>query len=241
MDFYKNAKIAINIIENNNHLPFIVGGTCLYLNALVSGYTLPGPPPNEILREDLYKKNIEELEKLCQEYGSKYYANSDEKNNKTRLIRAIEKGLNTGKSCDILPLDVDYLVLGTYYHRKVVHKRIEERLNTRFDIGMIEEVKNLHTNGLSWKRLEYFGLEYRYIAQHLQNKLTLKELKDLLLIKIRQFAKRQDVWFRKMEREGLTIHWIKNGNIEEATTIVNMFLNNQQLPIPQIRLKDIKY
>ncbi len=241
MDFCRNANDTINKIYNNHKVPFIVGGTCLYLKALISGYTLPGPPPNEDLRQNLYKKTTSELEELCQKHGVDFYANKEEKNNKTRLIRAIEKGINLEQSLDITHIDVDFLVLAPYYHRKVVHQRIEERLTIRFENGMIEEVEKLHEKGLSWERLEYFGLEYRYIAQYLQKKLTLNELKDLLLIKIRQFAKRQDVWFRKMEREGLNIHWIKKGNFKESKNIVDLFLNDKDIPQPTIQLKNIKY
>ena len=81
---------------------------------------------------------------------------------------------------------------------------------------MIEEVERLHQNGVSWEKLESFGLEYREVSRYLQGKSGRREMRDHLLVKIRQFAKRQDTWFRKMEREGVPIHWLAPDAIDEA-------------------------
>ena len=90
---------------------------------------------------------------------------------------------------------------------------------------MIEEIQNLHKQGVSWEKLESFGLEYREVSRFLHGETLFPDMRDQLLIKIRQFAKRQDTWFRKMEREGVAIHWLPPENIEEAETLCREFLS----------------
>jgi tRNA dimethylallyltransferase len=107
--------------------------------------------------------------------------------------------------------------------------------------GMIEEVAGLHELGVSWEKLDYFGLEYRYVAMHLKGELSRSELREKLFIKIRQFAKRQDIWFRKMEREGTNIYWIREGEQENASELIKRFLNSEELAPPEMQIKDIDY
>ena len=92
----------------------------------------------------------------------------------------------------------------------MLRKRITKRLEERLENGMIEEVSDLHSAGLSWSKLESFGLEYRFISQYLQEQITFDEMKNKLNIAIHQFAKRQETWFRRMEKKGVIINWIAN-------------------------------
>ena len=141
-----------------------------------------------------------------------------------------------------LPFALDALTLGVYYPRETVRRRIAERLDARFDAGMIEEVRRLHdARGVSWERLESFGLEYREIARFLQGQTTEAEMRTLLLNSIRQFAKRQDIFFRKMEREGVAIHWLKAGDPAAAAALCRKFLANEPLPPPAFRMLEIHY
>ena len=103
------------------------------------------------------------------------------------------------------PFELDALVMGVYFPRKTVRARIEARLDARFASGMIDEVKTLHDSGVPYEKLEFFGLEYREIARYLQNLCTFEEMRETLLNRIRQFAKRQDIFFRKIERSGQEI------------------------------------
>jgi tRNA dimethylallyltransferase len=89
---------------------------------------------------------------------------------------------------------------------------------------MVEEVENLHKNGLSWERLDFFGLEYRYVSFYLQKKITYNELFETLFNRICQFSKRQMTWLRKFEREGYKIQWIPEADFKIAKKIVS--LNN---------------
>ena len=106
---------------------------------------------------------------------------------------------------------------------------------------MVAEVENLHNQGISWERLEFFGLEYRYVAYYLQGKLSFVEMRKKLLEKIRQFAKRQDIWFRKMEREGKRIFWVKEGDVSRAEALSDAFLKCREMPEPEIKISEIYY
>jgi len=242
-EFSIDAVKALKDVSSRGALPIICGGSALYVNAVLNGYVLPGGPPDSEQRDFLKAMSVEELNEMLKALSPSTYECLHDKENPNRLIRAIEKvqGLSSsakpGEHVEISPL-----VIAPYYTRKDVHERIKLRLEKRFDDGMIEEVKSLHERGLSWEKLEYFGLEYRYIAFYLQGKTaSFSELKEKLLVKIRNFAKSQDVWFRKMEREGLDIYWIKEGNFDEARKLAAMFLADEKLPPPIIRLKDIIY
>ena len=128
------------------------------------------------------------------------------------------------------PFKLDALTLGVYYPRKVVRSRIEARLDARFEAGMIDEIKNLNASGVSFEKLEFFGLEYREISRYLQNLCSFEEMRETLLNRIRQFAKRQDIFFRKMEREGVPIYWIKEAEDPDPRKLIKSFLNGQKLP-----------
>ena len=138
------------------------------------------------------------------------------------------------------PCELDPLVLGVLYPRRTVRERIEKRLDARFAEGMIDEIRQLHdVAGVSWEQLEFFGLEYREIARYLQGKCSHQEMRDQLLDRIRQFAKRQDIFFRKMERENIVIHWLRSGSFPEAEKLVSAFLSGETLPDVQFKLIDI--
>jgi tRNA dimethylallyltransferase len=241
MSFCRDAKEAVIDIHARGKLPIFCGGTALYLNALISGHTLPGSAPDSELRKELRAKSTEELAELLKEKDSAAYESLKDKDNHVRLIRAIENIEGADHQVEPLAPLIEPLVIGVYFLRKEVHKRIEARLGARLESGMIEEVENLHKNGVSWEKLEFFGLEYRFVALYLQGKMPYEEMKEKLLFKIRKFAKSQDIWFRKIEREGTVIHWLEKGDRDEAETLLRGFLDGKRLPEPQIRLKDIHY
>ena len=140
------------------------------------------------------------------------------------------------------PFELDALLLGVYYPRNEVHARIESRLDSRITDGLVDEVKRLHEiNEVSWEQLEFFGLEYREVARYLKKECTLSEMRNTLLARIRQFAKRQDIFFRKLEREGHKIHWLEAGRDHDPCTLIEAFLNGESLPEPAFRLCDINY
>jgi tRNA dimethylallyltransferase len=240
-EFCKDTWQALENIHSTGHLPFICGGSALYLDAILAGYDLPGAPPDKGLRDELISKSKTELLEMLKSASPQLFTEFKDTDNKKRILRALEKAKNLERKLEIPRITLEPLILGVYFPRKTVHKRIEERLDKRLQHGMIDEVEQLHNQGVSWERLEFFGLEYRYIAEYLQGKTSYDEMRYTLLTKIRQFAKRQDIWFRKMEREGRDIHWISEGNYDQATKLVKDFLAGQPLPEPEIRIKDIDY
>lgn len=135
-------------------------------------------------------------------------------------------------------IKLNALTLGVLYPRNEVRSRIETRLDKRFSAGMIDEVASLVKNGVSFEKLEYFGLEYREIGRFLQKRCDFATMRQNLLDRIRQFAKRQDIFFRKMERENVAIYWIKNGDVAEAEKLVDLFLQGGKLPEITFRLAD---
>ena len=138
-----------------------------------------------------------------------------------------------------LPFRADYLVLGVLFPRQVVRERIAARLDARLAAGMIDEVKALtETHGVPPEKLEFFGLEYREIGRYLKGECTREEMRDTLLDRIRQFAKRQDIFFRKLEREGNRIYWVPEGRFSPAAELVEKFLSGAPLPPVTYRLAD---
>lgn len=133
------------------------------------------------------------------------------------------------------------LLLAPYYPRPELHRRIERRLDERLAAGMIDEIAALHAAGVSWERLEFFGLEYRHVALFLQGKLERREMRDRLLVKIRNFCRAQEIWLRKFEREGKAIHWLPEGDPAQADALVDTFLRGEPLPPPVLQIKDILY
>lgn len=141
------------------------------------------------------------------------------------------------------PFGLEFLVLGVYYPREAVRSRIAERLDARLNDGLIEEVEKLHSvHGLSFEQLEFFGLEYREAALYLQNRCTREEMRSRLLDKIRQFAKRQDIFFRKMERAGVNIYWLEEPDREKkALELAKIFLSGGELPEVKLKMTEVYY
>ena len=239
--FIELALAAMDGIRSRNRLPVIAGGTPLYVNALIRGYDLPGGEPDPQLREELQSLSHEQLMARLQAVATPEFLKRVDITQDKRIIRAIEIALSPqAEPIHAEPLD-NPLVIAPYYPRKTVRERIEIRLDERLKLGLVEEVRMLHQNGVSWEKLDWFGLEYRYVSHYLKNELTFDQMRTELLAKIRHFCKSQDIWFRKMEREGIAIHWIPEGDTATAESLVARWLAHEPLPKPFIRLADITY
>ena len=227
-DFYK---IFPEIISKNK-LPVIVGGTGMYLDAVIRGYDLIPVPYNPDLREELEKRSVEDLGKELLLLKPNLHNKSDLLD-KERVIKALEIALyensDEGKAVkeEMKRPDIRPLIIGTTLERSMVVNNISVRLKERLNEGMIEEVNSLHNKGYSWERLEKLGLEYRYCSLFFEGKIkTIDDLYEQLFIQIRQFSKRQMTWFRGMEKKGINIHWLsenpdKSVRIEEAVKIIS--------------------
>ena len=197
-DFIRDAKAAITDITGRGNLPIIAGGTFFYIE-LLRGTMQPAPvAPNKQLRTELETKSNLELFALLQAADPERAATIDQ-DNPRRLIRALEIIDALGVVPPVIPTESDYrwLTIGIDIPTDILNARIYERIMTRLDTGMIEEVDALQKNGVSWERLEDFGLEYRYIARFLRDQITRDIMIQELAAKTRQFAKRQRLWLKR--------------------------------------------
>jgi tRNA dimethylallyltransferase len=213
--YRKLALKAIKDIQKRGKLPILVGGTAFYIQAVIDGITIPEVKADWKLRKQLEKEDnlYEILKKLDPQR-----AETIDKDNPRRLIRAIEIVLKTKKPIPKIkqnPIKSDVLIIGITKNnlKELINKRLFKRLKN----GMIAEIKNLRSI-ISWKRLEEFGLEYRFIAQYLQGKISKQTMIDKIQKESEHFAKRQMTWFKKDKR----INWIKN--YKESEKLLKKFL-----------------
>jgi tRNA dimethylallyltransferase len=241
MRFRSDVPRIILDIDLRRRIPIMAGGSALYIDAILSEYSLRGGSPSADFRESLKRLGTGEILEMLKNESGDVYKSIEDLNNRNRIIRYLEKNKNIDRQMEPLPFNPECLLIGVFFDRKDVHSRIEERLDIRLGNGMVAEVENLHSQGISWERLEFFGLEYRYVACYLQGKMSFPEMRKKLLEKIRQFAKRQDIWFRKMEREGKRIYWVKEGDSGQTEAMVDAFLKNREIPDTGIRISEIYY
>jgi len=211
-DFKEYAFQKIEEILSRDNTPFIVGGTGFFIQSIVDNFLLPDVPQNPELRKQLENESLGSLQKKLEVLDPKKAKTIDTQNSH-RLIRAIEIATSLGFVPPVQKQSSPYefLQIGLFLPKEELQEKIKQRILIRLEHGMIEEVQNLHNNGVSWKRLEELGLEYRYIAQFLQNKITKEEMIETLTNKTNQFAKRQMTWFKRDER----IMWFKSNQNKE--------------------------
>ncbi len=225
--YKKLAEAAIDDIISRGKLPILVGGSGLYLQAVVDGYRLANRGADREMRMKLERLDREELFKLLGKIKPKLaeQLNQSDRNNKHRLMRYLEI-IEAGEEVLRKPRgEKKYhtLILGLDRSTAELDQRIQYRLLERLEKeAMVEEVKRLYDQGVDWKRLEGFGLEYRFIAKHLQGKLTYEEMVAQLFRAIKKFARRQRTWLRRWERQGAQIHRVKNQ--QGAEKLVTKFL-----------------
>lgn len=200
-------------IRSRGALPILCGGTGLYIEAVLKGYSLSPVPQNPELRAKLEEKSLEELTHLLADLKEKNHSvmhNKTDVDSCQRAIRAIEiETYNLTKSTEerLCP-SIDSLIIGVNIDREERRRKITKRLKERLKAGMIDEVDGLLKRGIPADDLIYYGLEYKFVTEYIIGKLTYEEMFRQLEIAIHQFAKRQMTWFRGMERRGFTIHWI---------------------------------
>ena len=190
-------------------LPVLCGGTGMYIHSILQNHQYTAIPVNEELRDSLPAHDLFALRASLANYPAELTAHADLSSAK-RLVRAIEIADYLQKNTFVEESypQVDALVIGLDGEVDLRRERIFNRLNERFKSGLIEEVDGLLKQGIPAEMLIFYGLEYKFITEHLQGKLSLADLKDKLYIAIRQFAKRQMTFFRKMEKDGVKINWL---------------------------------
>jgi len=197
-DYKKLAEANISYMIRCSKLPIICGGTGFYIDTLIGKISLPEVPPNKLLRRKLDKYSAEKLYKMLEKKDFRRAKEIDPRN-KVRIIRALEIVESLGRVPRCQPATLtpySFIFIGIKPTKQDLEKRIHARLLKRLD-GMTREAKRLRRQGLSIRRMEALGLEYRYLARLLQNKLTKKEFIEELYKEIKQYSKRQMTWFRR--------------------------------------------
>ena len=190
--------------------PVLAGGTGLYLEAVLKRYAIAEVPENPGLRAELMTQDPESLKKELQYLNEEVYARTD-LSSKKRVVRALEIALSPRGTVfrNRLPdWNLNPLIFVTVCERKALRHRIQERLRARLDEGLVQEVVGLRERGISWERLASLGMEYRQVAAHLRGEKTFGEMVEDLEREIHMLAKRQETYFRGMQRRGLPVQWI---------------------------------
>jgi tRNA dimethylallyltransferase len=220
--FQKKFFECFKDITGRGKLPLLAGGTGMYLSSVIQNYEL---------KEVDFKKRSEELTALGHEELQTMLIklrpelhNSTDLNDKARTISAVVIAENDRIKGSIEKPDIKSLIIGVKTDMPIIRERIAARLKKRLKEGMIEEVENLHKNGVTFEKLDFFGLEYRFLGQYLQGILSFNDMYQKLNSAIGQFAKRQMTWFRKMEKQGVVINWIEPGDIQAAQELSREFL-----------------
>ena len=219
-EFQRRFLKAFNGIRARGRLPVVVGGTGMYLDAVLRGYRLLDVPENPGLRHELASFSLENLAARLKGSNPKLHNTTDllDRERLTRAIEIAESGRERGQPPSILP-EIEPIVFGIGVEREILRQRITKRLRERLNRGMIEEVKELAKKGTSLETLEFYGLEYRFVAKFLKGELNRNDMFQKLNSAIHQFAKRQETWFRRMERQGILIHWV-DGNADPEASIL---------------------
>lgn len=212
---------SFNLITQKQKLPFLVGGTGLYLSSVLQNYVMREADFLSKRAEELNKFTSEELKNLLLSQKTKIH-NTTDLTDRNRIIRAII--ICEADSIQEFP-KINSLVIGIRLAREEIKNKITERFKQRLDKGMIEEVRELIRTGLTYERLNQFGLEYRYVGLYLKGEINYNEMFQKLNSAIHNFAKRQMTWFRKMEREGVIINWIEGTDYNRAKQIIQKGLN----------------
>ena len=223
-EYRKLGQKALRKIWRKNKLPIICGGTGLYIDALVNDTPLPDVPPDPKLRAKLEKLSVAELFAKLQKLDPVRAQNIDPKNPR-RLVRALEIVLKTGHpvpniySHILQSMRIDVLKIGIRVKPKKLRERIHARLIKRMKRGMVAEARRLHQKGLSWKRMEELGLEYRYLSRYLRGMITKIELEQKIELENWRYAKRQMTWWKRDKN----ITWIKTE--KQAADLLKQFLS----------------
>jgi tRNA dimethylallyltransferase len=224
--FKHDFHTAFKNVSQRGMVPILCGGTGMYIHSLLQNHSFTSIPVNMELRSNLMNFSAAELQKRLADFPPSLTQHADQ-STKKRLIRAIEVAcyLQSGEFIEEKQENIEPIVIGLTEDVVFRRKNIENRLATRFDQGLIEEVESLLKKGVSSEILTFYGLEYKMVVSYLKQEINLAELKERLFIGICQYAKRQMTFFRKMEKDGVKIHWYQadTPTIELRDLVLNDF------------------
>lgn len=217
-DYLSQTQTVLTKLATGEQCPVFAGGTGLYLAALLQTYRLSNAPLNEVLRAELATLNHDQLVRRLATLRPLH--NQTDSVERDRLARAIEIAeAEASGNAGFVQIRLRPTVIGLRCPSDRLRDRIWERLHQRLNAGMVDEVASLHDKGLSWQRLQQLGLEYRYLAWFLQGQLNRNDMQQKLASAIYQFARKQNKWFRRLERSGIAIRWLDCDQLDEAALI----------------------
>lgn len=210
-EYLRDASAVRRDIEGRDRLAVVCGGTGMYVEALLNGLALPEVPVNDGLRKELEGQTLEELTRRLERMKTLH--NVTDVDTCKRAIRAIEIQTYYREHPELAvatrPEPVkDAVIIGIDIDRDTRRRRITERLHSRLESGMVDEVRRLIDSGVAPEDLIYYGLEYKFLTLYVTGQMTYDDMVKGLETAIHQFAKRQMTWFRGMERRGFTIDWM---------------------------------
>lgn len=225
-EYQRDFKNVYEDLKRRSVFPILCGGTGLYLESVLKGYKMMPVPQNDALRESLSGKTLEELTQILSTYKTLH--NTTDVDTAKRAIRAIEiqEYYKTHPQEFVEFPEIKSLIVGVDISRKLRRERISQRLRTRLDEGMVQEVRDILASGVSPEDMIYYGLEYKYLTLYIIGEMSYESMVSELEIAIHQFAKRQMTWFRGMERRGFKIHWIDyelkmSEKVEQVLSLLN--------------------
>ena len=228
-DFQKDFYNAYQKIRLKNKVPILCGGTGLYVESTLLEYDLSTKPaPDENLRASMENLDKEDLLKQLYCITTEKERSGLLLETRKQIIRNIEilQSDSYSNGFKMNPMNDNAIVFATNVDREILRQKIKQRLIERMKEGMVDEVKGLINNGLPIERLDYFGLEYKFIAQYLKNEISKDLLITSLTTAIRKFAKRQRTWFRRMEKRGVNINWIEPHDYNKISTLIKQYLES---------------
>ena len=224
--FKQFFNISFESITKKNQVPFLVGGTGLFLSSVIKNYDLNKADFDQDKIDKLNSLEMNELKNILLRLNPEQH-NTTDLIDKERIIKAILVAESVRQNLN-REIEIRSLNIGIMPSREIIKKRITERLKFRLQNGMIEEVKNLIDNGITFEKLNFFGLEYRYIGLYLKGEINYNDMYQKLNSAIHNFAKRQVTWFKKMEKEGVQINWLDQPDVLKAKEII--LQNNYKSP-----------
>lgn len=215
--FYKSAETIIK----SGRIPFLVGGTGMYLSSVLQNYKLNKADFNSSRYKEFLMCDLDTLRGMLLKLKSAQH-NITDIIEKERIAKAVL--IAESDTAEEKRVEFDNLIIGIRLDREEIKKRITTRLKKRLEEGMIDEVEKLIKNGVTLGRLKQFGLEYKFIGMYLYNELSYNDMYQKLNSAIHKFAKRQMTWFRKMEKEGIGINWMNPDEHSKAIEMIEEFL-----------------
>ncbi|MEX0616308.1 MAG: tRNA (adenosine(37)-N6)-dimethylallyltransferase MiaA [Candidatus Woykebacteria bacterium] len=226
-EYQQRAYEKISDIQNRGKLPILVGGTGLYVRAVVQGLKLPQVAPDPEIRDKLGRKHLWQLLKELEEVDHRAFQKIDKKNPR-RVIRALEIYLKTGKTVSELAKkyqpDFEILIIGLTSSRELLYERADKRIEEWFKSGFVEEVGELlKKHGPSLPSMSALG--YSQIVSYLDRKTSLEEVKRRIKFDHHGFIRRQLTWFKKEPN----INWFdisESSFVKEILAKVTLWLND---------------